>query len=168
VAEIADIDEDGLDDLVQLRPESGTIAWLLGPLDASGARTQSLEGSPHDLHVAALDGSPGLDLALLLAAERQLWSWDGGGWHRVATSGGRAATDLHVIDLDDDGRPELVTATTEGIEAHAGFPGPELGASFVFIDETAPQVDVRHLDSDRAPELVLIGADSLVVRFAAP
>ncbi|MEM7157426.1 MAG: VCBS repeat-containing protein [Myxococcota bacterium] len=167
-AESADIDGDGRSDLLVLHPAGNELWWMLGPLDAPKPERLSLSDAPIAMHIGAIDDAPGLDVAVLLPQGRQLWSWRSGEWELVAERDAGAAVDIAAGDLDGDGFVDLLTASSEGIDILAGFPGPQLGASVLFVSEGAAQIEARRLDGDDAPELVLSRPEGVTVRFAAP
>ncbi|MCA9711836.1 MAG: hypothetical protein KDK70_38725, partial [Myxococcales bacterium] len=146
------------------------VSWLLGPLDAAAPQRLELGAPAVAMHVGPLDDQPGLDLATLGLdpPTRALWSWSGEGWVQATASAGPAALDVAGGDLDGDGWPDLLTAGPQGLAVHGGFAGPALGAAFVIVDEPASSIEVRHLDEDATPDLVLADPPRVVVRLASP
>ncbi|MEM9459850.1 MAG: VCBS repeat-containing protein [Myxococcota bacterium] len=167
---VADIDEDGRDDLIGLRRTMGMISWLRGPLDATTPERLDLGAPVTAIHVGPLDDAPGQDLAVLGQdpATRTLWSWTGESFAEATSREGPEALDIAGGDVDGDLVPDLLTVGPEGVMVQSGFTGPQLGAALVIVDEAATTIEARSLDDDAAPDLVLTDTRCVIVRLANP
>ncbi len=164
---VADVDGDGRDDVVVPSNERDLVAIARGPLTAEPEGFE-LASSPRSIHVGSFDDTPGLEIAVLLDGERQLWGAPAGMWTRLTTVEGPDALDIAAADLDGDGRADLLTAEAAGVTMHLGFDGPQFGAPFIVAGEPGVQLQARSLTDDDAPDLVTMGRERVVLRLAAP
>jgi hypothetical protein len=165
--EIADIDDDGLKDIViSDYYEQNRLVWFRNPGPA-GTWTMHVIGSPraHDLEVADLNGDGRLDI--VSRGQRSegstvwLWqqisptSWEG---RSVATETGEG---LHVADVDLDGDPDVITGrywieNPGDIQAGAWLPSA-FSHSWTYPDAAAFAGDINR---DGRPDIVLTPAEA--------
>ncbi len=104
-AALGDVDGDGRSDLLFV--SAGALqsrlapAWALGP-------AQALPAKPLAIAVGDLDGDGDLDLAALEPQSVQVWENTSAGFAQKLAYPVTGARDLKVVDLDLDGRPDLI------------------------------------------------------------
>lgn len=112
---VADIDQDGLDDLVLLNQTSGRAEVFLARGDGTFVFHVEVSGGegPSDLVVADLDGDGAFDVALSNRQSRDISLWWGTAHHRFDSPGrwqvGNFPDHLAAADVDGDGKFDLIS-----------------------------------------------------------
>jgi hypothetical protein len=180
--QLADLDQDGILDLVHTYGDGGNLAWYQGlgdgtfvEMDASG-----LDSAVYSMTLAAQDamGLGGSAEPQYFQAPQQLtapdgdklvlsWSFDGGsavgvlqpddfgGWTGTLVSAALRVIGLPVADLDGDGAAEvLIDHNGELVMAWAGDPGRSEVLGSVTMGSIYPQAWAGDVDADGDDELL--------------
>lgn len=129
----ADVDGDGVVDLLRL--EAGNHAWRPGLLDRYGAARALSGADAIELGASRLldlDGDGRSELVRIVDDTWRGYRLDGSSWTPLGVLAGTAGVALDsastaIVDVDGDGRPDTLTATTGGLLLRLGT-GAGLGA----------------------------------------
>jgi RHS repeat-associated protein len=119
---IADVDGDGLDDLVRLAPEIHEFRRNLGGRYATTPRT--ITGGPaaglDKVQLMDLDGDSRPELVVVESNSWRAYRLENRNWVSIGTWGGTAnlplrGTGLELADLDGDGRTDSIKANSDGL-----------------------------------------------------
>lgn len=176
--ELADLDGDGLDEVVTAGVTGqvwslATGAWVRVP-------AWDVPGEVGDLRVADLEGDGDPDLGTIGPAGQTIWTNTGSGWTGEEVSSDPATVfafgdstgdgvaevvatpdgdDLVIGDVTGDGVPDLVTATggaEQGLDVHVGQGDGTFVVSPLAV--RADDVEIADLDGDGGTEVLAISA----------
>ena len=163
-AVVADVDGDGMSDILANDPDGGAIAVFHGAEDGTHAKRSdvSMWGKPGTVGAADLDADEDVDLIVYRYRGLEIWTNDGAGrfGHHTTLDTGRAPETPGVADLDGDGHVDLVVVANDECTFHvfrgrgnARFDQVQTG------DSVCPPADVHRGDfnSDGRPDAAWIG-----------
>ncbi|MEW6431072.1 MAG: VCBS repeat-containing protein [Myxococcota bacterium] len=153
-ATLADVDGDGAFELLWVDPSGPTLAIRAAP-GFDGDAGLPLPVLPAAIAAGDLDADGDVDLAALVGADVRLFENTGLGFAPKSTFPAAGAADLRVVDLDLDGRPDLLwTVADQAIVRRSR-------GDWLFSEVTAPlgpgprlSFDVGDVDGDGDLDLV--------------
>jgi hypothetical protein len=167
---LADLDRDGLPELVATDMRQGVVMWASPTAPERGAAPLALVPNPSHVTATDLDADGAMDLLVADLGEFFPGDHDRGGvvWLRRTPSGGfdprvlgsfPRVADTGVADFDGDGQPDVVVAAFGWWRrGHLGFlrsspAGPASGYEASRIDERTGAIHVIPVDLDRDAKL---------------
>lgn len=106
-AALVDVDADGLTEILWVDP-SGPALAIAAPPDFAPDGGLALPALPEAIAAGDLDADGDVDLAAVVGGEVRLYENTGAGFAPRGTFPAAGAADLRVVDLDLDGRPDVL------------------------------------------------------------
>jgi hypothetical protein len=172
----ADVDGDGVDDIVQLaglvRPASDVQVWLRSPSGFVDTRAARFPGAPpaqmgpalrgaRNLATGDVDGDGHVDLVVDAGVFRN----DGTGAFRLEANGFSGALQVALADLDRDGDLDRIAAGSSGIVVSVNDGSGRFGAEHWIATAPVSRLLVSDFDLDGNPDVLGISSASTHVHL---